>query len=170
MHWIEKVWLIAFSGGTSIKNMKGGEEEDFLLVRARFSKSNQFWHFVQHNFLYTLRYHSCLQDKGEEKFPGWMTPSPELLPWSKVAFIVCCNAAAMYRLLIYRSSMQRTAPQGHFLAVPQCSIRRRDGNSTTATHRNATAVDYERSYPNIVETPLLCVTSLFCRNSTSFSV
>ncbi len=65
----------------------------------------------------------------------------------KVAFIVCCNAAAapMYRLLIYRSSTQHTAPQVHFLAVPQCSSRRRDGNTTTATYRNAAAVDYERS-------------------------
>ena len=42
----------------------------------------------------------------------------------KGEFIVCCNAAAVpiYRLLIYRSSTQRTAPQVHFLAVPQRSI------------------------------------------------
>ncbi len=72
---------------------------------------------------------------------------------SEGAFIVCCNAAAlpMYRLLIYRSSTQRTAPQVHFLAVPQCSSRRRDGNTTTATYRNAAAVDYER----VLSSPLL---------------
>ncbi len=39
----------------------------------------------------------------------------------------------MYRLLIYRSSSQRTALQIHFLAVPQCNSRCRDGNTTTAT-------------------------------------
>ncbi len=33
----------------------------------------------------------------------------------------------------------------HFLAVPQCSSRHRDRNTTTATNRNADAVDYERS-------------------------
>ncbi len=65
----------------------------------------------------------------------------------KGAFIVCCNVAALpiYRLHIYRSSTQRNAPQVHFLAVPQCSSRRRDGNTTTATYRNAVAVDYERT-------------------------
>ena len=72
---------------------------------------------------------------------------PILLVATKAAFIVYCNAAAlpMYRLLIYRSSTQCTAPQGYFLAVSQCSSQRRDGNTTTATHRNADAVDYERT-------------------------
>ena len=67
---------------------------------------------------------------------------------SKGAFIVYCNAAAvpMYRLLIYRSSTQRTASHVHFRAVPQCSSRCRDGSTTTATYRNADAVDYERSF------------------------
>ena len=67
---------------------------------------------------------------------------------SKGAFIVCCNAAVlpMYQLLIYRSSTQSTAPQVHFLAVPQCSSRHRDENMTTATYRNTAAVDYERSF------------------------
>ena len=60
-------------------------------------------------------------------------------------FIVYCNAAAlpMYRLLIYRSSTQWTSPQLHFLAVPQCSSRHRDGNTTAATYCNAAAVDYK---------------------------
>ncbi len=49
-------------------------------------------------------------------------------------------------ITIYRSSTQRTAPQGHFLVVPQCSSRRRDGITITATSRNADAVDYERTY------------------------
>ncbi len=65
----------------------------------------------------------------------------------KSAFIVHCNAAAlpMYRLHIYRRSMQRTAPQVNFLAVRQCSSRRRDGNTTTATYyRSADALDYEQ--------------------------
>ena len=63
-------------------------------------------------------------------------------------FIVCCNAGAlpMHRLLIYRGSTQRTAPEVHSLAVAQCSSRRRDGNTTTATYRNAAAVDYERTW------------------------
>ena len=41
----------------------------------------------------------------------------------QAAFILHCNAAVlpMYGLLIYRSSMQCTAPQVHFLAVLQCS-------------------------------------------------
>ncbi len=66
----------------------------------------------------------------------------------KCTLIVCYNAAAllMYRLLIYRSSMQRTAPQVHFLAVLQCSSRCRDGNTTTATYRNAAAVHYECTF------------------------
>ncbi len=67
----------------------------------------------------------------------------------KGAFIVCCNGTAlpMYRLpvLIYRSSAQLTALEVHFLAVPQCSSRHRDGNTTTATYRNADAEDYERT-------------------------
>ncbi len=50
----------------------------------------------------------------------------------------------MYRLHIYHSSTQRTAPQVHFLAVPQCSSRRIDGNTTAATYHNTVAVDYER--------------------------
>ncbi len=55
----------------------------------------------------------------------------------------------MYRLLIYCSSKQctvRSVPQVHVLAVPQCSSRRRDKNTTTATSRNAAAVDYERNF------------------------
>ncbi len=61
----------------------------------------------------------------------------------------------MDRLLIYRSSTQRTSPQVHFLAVPQCSSRHRDGNTTTATYRNAAAVDYERSFtPSTLPAPL----------------
>ncbi len=52
----------------------------------------------------------------------------------------------MYRLLIYHSSTQRTALQVFSLAVPQCSSRRRDGNTTTATYRNAAAADYERTF------------------------
>ncbi len=67
-----------------------------------------------------------------------------ILELAKGAFIVCCcyNAAAllMYRLLIYRSALQV-----HFLAVPQCSSQRRDGNAATATYRNAAAVHYEHS-------------------------
>ncbi len=55
-------------------------------------------------------------------------------------------ALPMYRLLIYCSSMQRTAPQFHFLAVPQCSSRHRDGNATSTTYRNTAAVDYEHSF------------------------
>ncbi len=63
----------------------------------------------------------------------------------KGAFIVCCNAAAlpMYRLLIYCSSTQHTAPQ---IAVPHCSSQCRDGNTTTATYRNTAAVDNERIF------------------------
>ena len=49
-------------------------------------------------------------------------------------------------ITIYRSSTQRTAHQVHFLAVPQCSSRRRDWNTATATYPNAAAVDYERSF------------------------
>ncbi len=66
----------------------------------------------------------------------------------KGAFIICCNAAVllMYRLHIYRNSTQHTIPHVHFLAVPQCSSQRRDGNTTTATYRNADAVDYERTF------------------------
>ncbi len=66
---------------------------------------------------------------------------------TKGAFIVYCNAAAlpMYILLIYRSSTQRTAPEVHFLAVTQFSSQCRDRNMTTATYRNADAVDYECS-------------------------
>ncbi len=69
----------------------------------------------------------------------------------KGAFIICYNAAAlqMYQLLIYLSSTQHTAPQVHFLAVPQCSSWRRDGNTTTATYCNAAAVDYECSFRQI---------------------
>ncbi len=40
--------------------------------------------------------------------------------------------------------MQHTAPQVHFLAVPQCSSQRRDGNMTTATYHNAD--DYEHTF------------------------
>ncbi len=67
---------------------------------------------------------------------------------TKSAIIVYSNAPAlpMYQLLIYRSSTQRTAPQVHLFAVPQCSSRRRDGNTTTATYCNAAAVDYERNF------------------------
>ncbi len=67
---------------------------------------------------------------------------------TKGAFIVCCNTAAlpMYQLLIYSSSTQHTTPQVHFLAVPQCSSRRRDWSTTTATYRTAAAVDYERTF------------------------
>ena len=43
--------------------------------------------------------------------------------------------------------MPCTAPQVHFLAVPQCSSWYRDGNTTTATYCNTAAVvDYERIY------------------------
>ncbi len=61
---------------------------------------------------------------------------------TKGVFIVCCNAAIllMYQLLIYCSSTQSTAPQAHFLEVVQCSSQCRDGNTTTATNRNADAV------------------------------
>ncbi len=67
--------------------------------------------------------------------------------YCKGAFIVCCNRAMlpMYQLLICHSSTQHTASQAHFLAVPQCSNRRRDGISGTAAYCNAAAVDYERS-------------------------
>ena len=53
---------------------------------------------------------------------------------TKGTFIVCYNTAVlpMYWLLMYHSSMQQTALQVHFLAVPQCSSLCRDGNTTTA--------------------------------------
>ena len=68
--------------------------------------------------------------------------------YCKGVFIVCCNAAAlpMYRLHIYCSSTQRTAPQVHFLAVLQCSGRCRDGNTATAIYHNAAAVNYECNF------------------------
>ncbi len=53
-----------------------------------------------------------------------------------------------YRCIDFVSvTAQRNAllPQVHFLAVPQFSSWRGDGNTTTATYRNAAAVDYERS-------------------------
>ncbi len=67
----------------------------------------------------------------------------------------------MYRLLIYRSSMQRTAHQGHFLAVPQCSSRCRDGNTTTASYRNAAAMNYEHNF-TLYLSQTLHMGSLWC--------
>ncbi len=86
---------------------------------------------------------------------------------SQVAFIVYCNAAAvpMYRSHIYRSSTQSTALQVHFLAVLQCSSRRRDRNTTTATCRNAAAVDYERIF---TEKPILTVNWLYGDSTSTF--
>ncbi len=67
---------------------------------------------------------------------------------TKDAFILCCNAAALpkYRLLIYRSLTQCTAPHLKFTSLQyrECSSRRGDGNTATATYRNAAAMDYER--------------------------
>ena len=66
---------------------------------------------------------------------------------NKGAFIVCCNAAAlpMCWLLILPQLNARHCSQIHFAAVQQWSSRCRDGNMTTATYRNAAAVDFERS-------------------------
>ena len=66
----------------------------------------------------------------------------------KGAFTVCCNAAAlpMYRLLIYRSSTQRTTPQVKINLILHCSGWCRDGNSGTAAYCNASAEDYERIF------------------------
>ncbi len=44
---------------------------------------------------------------------------------------------SVYISIFCRSSTQRTAPQIHFVAVPQCSSWCRDGNSITATHLNS---------------------------------
>ena len=82
-----------------------------------------------------------------------MAPKPNLVrvllekQGVKGAFIVCCNAAALpvYRLLIYRSSTQRTAPQLHCRTTKQQSAQR-DGSTTTATYHNAAAVNYEHSF------------------------
>ena len=65
----------------------------------------------------------------------------------KVAFILQRNAAALpiYRSFIYHSSTERTALQVKMNAVPQCSSWSRDGNMSTATYRNAEAVEYEQS-------------------------
>ena len=73
---------------------------------------------------------------------------PRFQNMGKGAFIVYCNAAA---LPMYNTCLS-TAAHGNALrikftsfAVPQCSSRRRDGNTTSATYRNADAVDYERT-------------------------
>ncbi len=95
-------------------------------------------YFYASNFHYRLMFHS-----------PWSHDRCVLFIYlDKSVFIVCCNAGAlpMHRLLIYRGSTQRTAPEVHFLAVAQCSSRRRDGNTTTAAYRNAAAVDYERTF------------------------
>ena len=76
---------------------------------------------------------------------------------TKGMFIVCCNTAALlvYLLLIYCSAMQCTAPQVHFIPVPQCGSWHRDGNTKTATYPNAAAVDYECSFTLWISNPML---------------
>ena len=67
---------------------------------------------------------------------------------SEGSFVVYGNTAALpvYRLLIYHSSRQHTAPQGHFLAILQCNSQCRNGKTTTATYCKADAIDYERFF------------------------
>ena len=45
----------------------------------------------------------------------------------------------------YLPQLKRTAPQGHFPAVPQCSSQCRDVNITIATYHNADAIEHERT-------------------------
>ncbi len=68
----------------------------------------------------------------------WLSTSSHNYMLCKSVYIVCCNTTALpiHRLLIYHSSTQHSAPQVQFLAVLQCSSRRRDGNTTTATYHS----------------------------------
>ncbi len=65
----------------------------------------------------------------------------------KGAFIVCCNRA---ELLMYRI-LSTTA----LCLASQCSSWHRDRNTTTATYRNAAAVDYERILTHAIYSPLV---------------
>ncbi len=63
--------------------------------------------------------------------------------------------------------------QVHFLAVPHCSSRRRDGNTTTATYRNAAAVDYECTFSGSIFNHYMmcnhvCFKAGYSKEGTSF--
>ncbi len=61
------------------------------------------------------------------------------MDFTKAAFILQCNTPAlpMYWVFINHSTIC-TSSQVHFITLLQCGCR--DGNSTTATHRNTNAV------------------------------
>ena len=58
-----------------------------------------------------------------------------------------CSCVIDISIIFYRSSTQRTAPQIHFLALPQCLVgAETEIRALQLTHRNADAVEYERSF------------------------
>ncbi len=57
-----------------------------------------------------------------------------------------CTRVTNILITFYCKSTQHTAPQVHFVTVPQRSHQCRNGNSSTATYCNADAVKYEQSF------------------------
>ena len=124
------------------------------------SKTSSFGFIVSH-LMQTLSFKESQSDCLHMLALNFFGPSDLPLTSRCIHSLLQRSCSTDVSITYLRSSTQRTAPQVHFLEVPQCCSRHRDGNTTTATYRNAASVDYERSF-----TPAVCIV---CKQSLSHS-